>query len=52
MENKSMREFIIKFNELSLSNQMYMLAVQQALTFAQSSATEDKNPTSKPTKTA
>lgn len=38
MENKTVEDFIIKFNELNPDNQRYLIAVQQALAFAQSSS--------------
>lgn len=40
MENKATKDFIVKFNELSMENQRYVIAVQQALEFAQSFSTE------------
>lgn len=40
MENKTTRDFIVKFNELNPDNQRYLIAVQQALAFAQSSSLE------------
>ncbi|MDL2294239.1 hypothetical protein LJC60_06365 [Ruminococcaceae bacterium OttesenSCG-928-D13] len=40
MDNKVSREFAIKFNKLSSDKQRYILAIQQALAFAQTSATE------------
>ena len=43
MENKTARDFIVKFNELNPDNQRYIIAIQQALTFAQSSLGAGKN---------
>lgn len=40
MDNKSLVEFMVKFNELSETNQKYIMAVQQALAFAQSNSEE------------
>lgn len=42
MDNKMTRDFAVKFNELNSDNQRYIIAVQQALAYAQSSALEAK----------
>lgn len=41
MENKSIIEFMVKFSELNEANQKYIMAIQQALAFAQESAEKD-----------
>lgn len=38
MENKSLIDFMVKFNQLSEANQKYIIAIQQALAFAQESS--------------
>jgi hypothetical protein len=38
MENKSLIDFMVKFNQLNETNQKYIIAIQQALAFAQESA--------------
>ena len=38
MDNKLTRDFAVKFNELNSDNQSYIIAIQQALAYAQSSA--------------
>ena len=38
MDNKLTRDFAVKFNELNSDNQRYIIAIQQALAYAQSSA--------------
>ena len=40
MENKELKDFIEKFNKLTPNNQKYIIAIQQALTFAQSTVSE------------
>ena len=40
MENKSLIDFMVKFNELNETNQKYIIAIQQALAFAQESSGE------------
>ena len=42
MDNKLTRDFAVKFNELNSDNQRYIIAIQQALAYAQSSALEAK----------
>lgn len=42
MDNKMTRDFVAKFNELNSDNQRYIIAIQQALAYAQSSALEAK----------
>lgn len=42
MENKTRSDFIAKFNKLDPDNQRYLIAVQQALAFAQSSSSDAK----------
>lgn len=37
MENKSLIDFMVKFNQLNETNQKYIIAIQQALAFAQES---------------
>ncbi|MFV0551248.1 MAG: hypothetical protein ACK5N8_03715 [Alphaproteobacteria bacterium] len=36
-EEKATRDFVVKFNELNEGNQTYIIAIQQALMFAQTS---------------
>ena len=38
MENKSLIDFMVKFNQLNETNQKYIIAIQQALAFAQESS--------------
>lgn len=38
MENKSLIDFMVKLNQLNEANQKYIIAIQQALAFAQESA--------------
>jgi hypothetical protein len=38
MENKSLIDFMVRFNQLNETNQKYIIAIQQALAFAQESA--------------
>lgn len=38
MENTSLIDFMVKFNQLSEANQKYIIAIQQALVFAQESS--------------
>lgn len=38
------RDFAVKFSKLNESNQKYILAIQQALMFAQTSAKQPDNP--------
>ena len=45
MENKAKRDFIIKFDKLNPDNQRYLIAVQQALAFAQISSLESEKTT-------
>ena len=40
MENKSLIDFMVKFNQLNETNQKYIIAIQQALAFAQGASTE------------
>lgn len=40
MENKLTRDFSVKFNALSSDNKRYIIAIQQALAYAQSSESE------------
>ena len=42
MEDKETRDFIVKFNELTPGNQKYIVAIQQALAFAQWSSESEK----------
>lgn len=42
MDNKITRDFAVKFNEHNSDNQRYIIAIQQALAYAQSSALEAK----------
>ena len=42
MEKKAAKDFMSKFNELNTDNQRYLIAIQQALAFAQSSSLETK----------
>lgn len=42
MDNKLTRDFAVKFNDLNSDNQRYIIAIQQALAYAQSSALEAK----------
>lgn len=42
MDNKMTRDFAVKFNELNSDNQRYIIAIQQALAYAQVSALEAK----------
>lgn len=41
MQNETTRDFIVKFNKLNPDNKRYVIAVQQALVFAQLSSSED-----------
>ena len=38
MENTSLIDFMVKFNQLNEANQKYIIAIQQALAFAQESS--------------
>lgn len=40
MKNKSIIDFMVKFSELNEENQKYIMAIQQALAFAQSNPGE------------
>ena len=42
MENPSIADFMVKFSELNETNQKYIMAIQQALAFAQATADEEK----------
>ncbi len=42
MENKAVKDFVEKFALLNEENQRYIVAIQQALVFAQSSLLDDK----------
>lgn len=43
-EEQRIRDFIVKFNELNEDNQKYIIAIQQALTFAQTREKTAKEP--------
>lgn len=49
MKKQEKENFFVKFNELNEKNQKYILAIQQALTFAQSQNqhTNETPPTNK-----
>ncbi|MEG0741513.1 MAG: hypothetical protein RR301_02315 [Clostridia bacterium] len=38
MDNKALREFTVKFAALNANNQKYIVAIQQALMYAQTSS--------------
>ena len=40
MENKSLIDFMVKFNQLNETNQKYIIAIEQTLAFAQGASTE------------
>lgn len=44
MQKKEEKEFIEKFKALTPSNQKYIIAIQEALSFAQSCTPETENP--------
>lgn len=49
MDNKAARDFAVKFNELSLDNQRYIIAIQEALAYTQLLENRAEKEMAKPT---